>query len=304
MRQALIALLCYCGCILGAMSLFGCESDSNGGNDNRINPIDGAAVIWVPGGTFTMGSAAGVGGADEQPARQVTLSGFWLYRNEVTVAEYRAFCRATERALPPFPQPVTDWGATSNYSWEGKTGWDDPALQQHPIVNVSWDDAQAYAAWALVALPSETQWEYAARGSAGNNFPWGGTGTAADLFNGWDPAKCANDGNSQSQQRSTWAVGSFPAGASWCGAQDMAGNVWEWCADPYGAYGAGAAVSSARDVVDRRVLRGGSWFESNQFVFRGASRYYSAPQSKWPILGFRCASPGENAKRMRAFVPR
>ena len=256
---------------------------------NKVNnPTDSAEWVWVPGGVFIMGSADGLGGADEHPTRSITQTGFWMYRYEVTVAQYRAFCQATSRSLPPFPNPVAEWGAPSNYSWQGKTGWEDPTLQQHPIVNVSWDDAKAYAAWAMVALPSETEWEYAVRGSVGNNFPWGGIGTVSDMYNGWDSAKCANDGNSKSQQISTWAVGSFPAGASWCGAQDLAGNVWEWCADNYGAYPATRATS--QDVLSNRVIRGGSWFESNQFVFRSAARYYASPQSKWPLLGFRCVS--------------
>jgi len=107
----------------------------------KNNPIDGASMVWVPGGTFTMGSAAGVGKSDEQPAHQVTLSGYWIYQYDVTVAQYRAFCAATNHDLPPFPQPKIEnptYRFDSNLSWEGKTSWDDPALQQHPIVNVTW----------------------------------------------------------------------------------------------------------------------------------------------------------------------
>lgn len=268
-------------------------SGCGGGDDSnsKINSKDASPMVWVAGDTFNMGSDNGVGGADEQPAHLVTLSGYWIYKYEVTVAQYRAFCTATSRALPPFPQPKTDSGDVSNYSWEGKAGWDNPSLQLHPIVNVTWADAQAYAAWAGVALPTEAQYEYAARGKASNNFPWGGAGTAADLFAGWDQTKCANGLNSKAVNISTWPVGSFPAGASACGAEDLAGNVWEWCADWYGPYTAGAATDpTGAPTEGRRVIRGGSWYESNNFVYRSTARWYSAPANAWPIIGFRCVS--------------
>ncbi len=111
----------------------------------KINPIDGAEMVWVPSGTFTMGSPHGVGFEKKYyPAHQVTLSGYWIYKYEVTVVQYRAFCDATGHDLPEFPE---------GFSWEYKSGWDDPDLQRHPIVNVSWDDCKAYADWAGANLP-------------------------------------------------------------------------------------------------------------------------------------------------------
>lgn len=252
----------------------------------HLNPIDNAEMVWVPGGTFVMGSPKGVGEASEHPAHKVTLSGYWMYKYEVTVAQYRAFCAATSHALPSFP--------TDN-SWKGKTGWDDPAMQKHPIVNISWNDAKAYAAWAKVALPSEAQWEYAARGPEIHNYPWGGTATATTLTNGWDQAKCANHNNSRSQNISTWPVGSFPAGASWCGAQDLAGNVCEWCADWFGNYTSmpeNDPTGPASGTV--RVLRGGSWSYYVEYNTRSAYRFYNSPDSSGNDIGFRCvmSSPG------------
>ncbi len=221
------------------------------------NPTDNAAMVWVPGATFTMGSKF----TDYWVRRtqQVTLSGYWIYKYDVTVAQYRAFCTATGHALPPFPShsnyPDSPY---IGYSWAGKTGWNDAALQQHPIVNVSWLDAKAYADWAGVKLPTEAQWEYAAAGPQGNNYPWGGTATSTDNFNGWDATKCANQLNSYDVGISTWPVGSFPAGASWCGAQDMAGNVWQWCADWIASYSDIPVTDPTGPATgDTRVKRGG-----------------------------------------------
>ena len=250
----------------------------------KTNANDNAAMVWVPGGTFTMGSADGVGNNNERPAHQVTLTGYWIYKDNVTVAQYRAFCAATTRALPQFPD---------GKSWEGKTGWDDPALQQHPIVNVSWNDAQAYAGWAGVRLPSEAQWEYAARGPLGRNYPWGGTAAKDDEKNGWDATKCANSNNSWDKGISTWPVGSFPAGTSWCGAQDMAGNARQWCSDWNSAYAAAAVTDPIGPAKGtRRVLRGDSeyndYYSNNSYRSAGRTNY--SPDFCGDDLGFRCVS--------------
>ena len=247
------------------------------------NPTDGAPMVWVPGGTFTMGSIDNVGNSLEHPAHQVTLSGYWMYKYEVTVAQYRAFCAATSRALPEWPGEI--------YSWAGKSNWSDPELQQHPIVKVSWNDAKAYADWAGVRLSTEAQWEYAARGIQGNNYPWGGIATVNEPYNGWDNTKCANSNNSSAVDKSTWPVGSFPTGASWCGAQDMAGNAWEWCADWYGDYIASTPVTNPTGPTsgNRHVLRGGSW-GSYDSITRGAYRGYDYPEDSSGSLGFRCVS--------------
>ena len=259
----------------------------------KINPKDNAEMVWVPGSTFTMGSATrvseGEGGDEGNPelAHQVTLSSYWIYKYDVTVAQYRAFCVATTRTLPEFPN--------NELSWKGKTGWDDPALQQHPIVNVSWNDAKAYANWAGVRLLTEAQWEYAARGQQGRNYPWGGKATKNDEENGWNATKCANNLNSFNVGKSTWPVGSFPDGASWCGAQDMTGNVWQWCGDWYGAYTAVAVTDPTGPATgDWRVLRGCSWDGNDCGSYQSALRISDAPDGCSESVGFRCAtlSPG------------
>ena len=254
----------------------------------KINDKDKAEMVWVPGATFTMGSANGFGIYDEFPSHQVTLTGYWIYKNDVTVAQYRAFCTATKRPLPELPFGL---------SWKDITGWNDLALQQHPIVNVSWNDAKAYANWAGVTLPTEAQWEYAARGPQGCNYPWGGTVSKDDTYNGWDQTKSADAITSMYAGKSTWPVDSFPAGTSWCGAQDMAGNVRQWCGDWYGEYDAVAVTNPTGPATGvRRVLRGGSWFGGNYALIfsigngRGANRNGDRPDNCGNYIGFRCAS--------------
>ena len=252
------------------------------------NATDGASLVWVPGGSFTMGStvAQDNGFASQGETQQVMLSGYWMYKNPVTVAQYCAFCAATSRAFPPYPTDFTPWSQNTN--WTGTVG----NLQQTPIVNVTWADCTAYATWAGVQLSTEAQYEYAARGPSGNNYPWGGTANAADPYNGWDQPKCANYYNSYALGKGTWPVGSFPAGASWCGAQDMAGNVWEWCADWRGEYSSTPVTNPTGPIRGSdRVLRGGSWGgDYNGDVSRGAYRNSSTPAYYSVYLGFRCTS--------------
>ncbi|MEI7831662.1 MAG: formylglycine-generating enzyme family protein [bacterium] len=265
----------------------------------KNNAKDRAEMVWVPEGVFSVSDHYGIR-RDHQRAR---VTGYWIYKYDVTVAQYRAFCAATKHKLPHFPQPrVDDPGYIGSYfSWEINTGWDDPALQQHPIVNVTWDDAKAYADWAGVTLPTAVQWEYAASGTGGNNYPWGGTATDDDKYNGWDATKCANRENSLLVGKSTWPVGSFPEGASWCGAQDMAGNVWEWCDDWYDDCYVDDYFYQHRNIVtnpanylsdgEYHVLRGGSWDydEAERYlttVYCGHNKLNEGSES----IGFRCVS--------------
>jgi len=136
------------------------------------NPTDNAALVYVPEGSFIMGTPYDAAWWNPPCTQQVTLSGYWIYKYQVTVAQYRAFCASTGHALPPWPGSTCSW---SKYS-----DWTAPALQQMPIVNVTWFDCAAYATWAGVSLPTEAQYEYAASGPLGNNYPWGGTATSED----------------------------------------------------------------------------------------------------------------------------
>jgi formylglycine-generating enzyme required for sulfatase activity len=247
----------------------------------KVNAIDGAAMVLIPAGAFLMGTSEAELAAwlkaqpgdtrelytDELPQHSVSLDAYYMYKTDVTVAQYRIFCRATGRKMPDPP----DWG------------WQDT----HPMVNVTWNDAKAYADWAGAALPTEAQWEKAARGTDGRIFPWG---------NDWDAGKCSNSVGTHGSWK-TSPVGNFPAGASPYGCLDMAGNVSQWCADRYdaGYY----ATSPARNPTGPetgpfRVLRGGSWCYGDLEIFRAALRVGDDPLYRGDYMGFQCVvrSPG------------
>ncbi len=232
----------------------------------KINPIDGAEMVLVPAGEFLMGSRDDDKWAEcvEKPQHKVYLDSYYIYKTEVTVAQYRKFCHATGRKnMPPKP----------------KWGW----IDNHPIVNVSWDDAKAYADWAGVKLPTEAQWEKAARGTDDRIYPWG---------NKWDAKKCVNYTNSNGI---TKPVGSISAGASPYGCLDMAGNVWEWCWDWYADdYYKNTPIKNPMGpgIGELRVLRGGSWYGNYYISYsRCTFRYNCNPGNYDDDGGFRCASP-------------
>jgi len=235
-------------------------------------------MVYVPAGEFIMGSNDGQD--DEKPQRTVYLEGFWMYRTEVTVAQYRKFCSDTGRSMPDPPA----WG------WK----------EDHPMVNVSWDDAKAYTDWAGVSLPTEAQWEKAARGTDGRRYAWGDQWPAppnvgnfadecakrkypyGDIVAGYD------DGYAE-----TSPVGAFPSGASPYGCLDMAGNVCEWCADWYdsGYYTeAPSRNPTGPSSGGRRVLRGGSWNCDYSDLLRAAVRLSGSPDLRVSSVGFRCAA--------------
>ncbi len=258
---------------------------------------DGGTLVWVPAGSFRMGTTAqevqyaveklGANAealANEQPARQVEMDGFWLGKHEVTNAQYRAFCAVTGRQFPEHSDQ----------------------RDQHPVVLVTWEHAKAYCEHYGLSLPTEAQWEYATRGPESRIFPWG---------NKWDGRRlCWHEKRGPGGQ--TFPVGSFPQGASWCGALDLAGNVWEWCADWYqkdyyhnapskNPPGPSEEEASAAELLfirngqifqiltypgKARVLRGGSWFNDPPRRFRCAYRYITDPGYGFlDFYGFRCA---------------
>lgn len=168
------------------------------------------------------------------------------------------------------------------------------APADHPVVGVNWYNAVAYCQWAGARLPTKAEWEYAARGPEGRVFPWGDTfdGTRLNFCD----ANCEYDWNTAEYDdgyRYTAPVGTCADGVSWCGALDMAGNVWEWVADWYGPYPSGGQVNpTGPSSGESRVLRGGS-FGFGPYYTRGADRPISNPVFARPTEGFRCARDSE-----------
>jgi len=229
-----------------------------------INPRDGAELILVPAGNFLMGSADTDTNArgEEKPQHTVYLDAYYIYKNDVTVAQYRKFCAATGRKMPG--EPVG--------------GWKD----DHPIRNMPWTDADAYAQWAGAALPTEAQWEKAARGTDSRLYPWG---------NDWDATKCQCSKVTLGDAKDTAPVGNFPAGASPYGVLDMTGNVDQWCADWYGAdvYARDGQRNPSGPAEGKwRVVRGGAWLDNAPRAFRCANRHCTDPNQHSGRTGFRC----------------
>ena len=250
--------------------------------DTWQRPSDGMVMVYVPAGDFEMGSMDGR--PDEQPVHTVALDAFWMDRTEVTNAQY-AQCVAAGACAPPSDD--RSYGRSSYYG--------DADFANYPVVYVDWFQATAYCMWAGGQLPSEAQWEYAARGPEGYVFPWGNAFDGAHL--NYCDDSCPFDWADRAGQdgsADTAPVASYPAGASWCGALDMAGNVWEWVADWYGKYPSGRQVNpTGPSSGAQRVLRGGG-FDYLQAFVRAANRGLDSPSRHYYHTGFRCvmASPG------------
>jgi serine/threonine-protein kinase len=219
----------------------------------------------------------------ETPARPVDLPAFYLDRFEVTNERYERFVRETGRAAP-----ASAVGKEYDVWHDGSYPAD---LARHPVVNVSWDDASAYCAWAGARLPTEAEWEKAARGAGGWSFPWGSHWDAGRANHGRaEPGARRWKGDAQDGFLNTAPVGSFPAGRSPYGADDMAGNALEWVEDRFDAAPRTGSAGGAAPPREERVLRGGSWYY-DPVRLRTTFRHHLPADFANGHTGFRCAQP-------------
>jgi formylglycine-generating enzyme len=256
-----------------------------------ITGKDGAPMKLIPAGDFQMGSNDG--NDDEKPIHTVYIDAFYMDNYEVTNAQYKKFMDATGHKEPE------GYGVT-NGNWQFKP-WSDPNFKgdDQPVVCINQEDAKSYCQWAGKRLPTEAEWEKAARGGVtGKKYVWGdefppskNAGNFADIsakkvFTNWTPLDGYDDGHTY-----TAPVGSFKPNGY--GLYDMAGNVWEWCADWYDShYYATSPKSNPAGSVSgsMSILRGGSWYQFlNLTYLRVAFRGSSVPTATNSELGFRCA---------------
>jgi len=232
-----------------------------------------SAWVTLPGGTFQMGSMSG--GPSEEPIHTVTVPGFEMLETEVTVSQYEA-C-------------VNDGGAcTAPSTSDTRCNWNDPGYEDHPVNCVNWQQAVDFCTWAGWRLPTEAEWEYAARSggpSSSYRYPWG-TATATCMY------AVMYDGGDGCGTGRTWPVCSKPAGNTVQGLCDMAGNVWEWVEDDWhGGYTGAPTDGSAWVWSPRgsyRVIRGGGFYDVAGSL-RAANRNFDDPSGTPHALGFRCA---------------
>lgn len=251
---------------------------------STADSVDGAALILVPAGEFLMGSDPEepyFWGA-ETPKHAIYLDAFWVYSTEVTNAMYGE-CVAANAC----PMPIETGSRThSNY-------YGNPTFADYPVIYVTYSGAESYCEWAGGRLPTEAEWEKAARGTDGRLFPWGNEPLSSTVANFCDIG-CPNPDEIEAElddgYRDVAPVGSFPTGASPYGALDMAGNVLEWVSDWYSqTYYASSPYENPTGAANgtRHPIRGGSWF-SGHAGLRPAARASLAPDTGYDTLGFRC----------------
>lgn len=254
-------------------------------------------MVWLPGGSFEMGSNLGV--ANERPAHKAEVAAFYLDRTEVT-AEAFARCvwmgacikqdtvaREGSRNREVDRRDQRFWNPTCTYGKAGK--------ERHPMNCVSWNEANAYCLWAGKRLPTETEWEYAARGKEGRLFPWGNADPSPIRLNACG-SECIEFAKKHGETvqtgmyagsdnyEATAPVGSIAGDRTPEGILDLGGNVREWMSNQYAdCYGVSCATKS------ERAVRGAPWIEHNAVRARAVARHGVSPEARYSGLGFRCA---------------
>lgn len=270
--------------ILIAVALLSAACGNKVGSERKSSE-DGMVQVYVPEGVLQMGGLDPRAAADEKPVHKVEMKGYWVDKTEVTNAMFMQ-CVQAGTCSPP---QSTSSEANPSY-------FNNAEFNDYPVVNVTWEAARQYCEWAGRRLPTEAEWEYAARGNTINTYPWG------------EETPDETRANFNYLNKDTSQVGSYPAGASPFGALDMAGNVFEWTNDFYGAqYYASSPASNPtgpelRAAYFNRVVRGGSYADgdvdirtSNRASVLGPNLEAQPGSAAYlgdfsPRIGFRCVS--------------
>ena len=268
----MVPKLALCLVIMLGMAACGGSDGGGGGDGNSGHPPAGMAAI--PAGCFDLGDAFGEGDGDELPVHHVCLtSDFYLDVHLVTNAEYQACADAAECTPPGYANSYTRAAYYRN-----------PAYDNFPVIYIDWNQATVYCAWAGKRLPTEAEWEYAARGGrSGSRYLWGDTISGADA-NFWDSG---DPWDNDTSETGFYAPNGY-------GLYDMAGNVWEWVNDRYSPSYYSLSPSDdppGPDTGSSRVVRGGSW-SVDTINLRVSNRLNYDPAQIGSLLGFRCARDG------------
>ncbi len=269
-------------------------------SESQKQQIAESEMIFFEGGTFMMGSDSGL--PQESPAHSVTIQPFSIDKSPVTVAEFLAFIDATSYKTEAekfgdsgvFNMDTQNWELMPGAFWQKPFGPNGPdAESNHPVTHVSWNDAVAYAKWAGKRLPSEAEWEFAARSgkNSDNKFSWGNQISENGLYfaNSWQ-------GTLQAPEIADGYMFTSPVGAfgeNEAGLTDMGGNVWQWCADNYKAYpGSSAPI---REDANVKTIRSGSFFfdEYGDNSLTVSFRSMNSHETSLFNTGFRCAKDGK-----------
>ena len=266
----------------------------------KINPVDGAEMVYIPPCSFLLGDNAmhaSLGDGGNCPETEVHLTGYYIYKYEVTVRQYKAFC--DRDPADRYTMPASPW---LGVAWE--------QVLDHPMVFVTWYEALAYAQWVGGTLPGEAQWERAAQGSPGKGTPYA-WGIEEPYPDDLLTLRCRYEGNADKGPvvgAQTAPVGYYRDGVSPESLYDMAGNAWEWCMDWFynGAYADMQGKTDPvnyfdGDAMQTRTIRGGA-FNSIAYYCRSSYRFYAYPDFRYNYIAFRVIVPAPNEGKGRRVV--